>query len=54
MKKYKIISLLFLFSYSISYGNIPPPEKKERKTIVTIEKDKFFINGELTYKGRTW
>lgn len=54
MKKYKIISLLFLFGYSISYGNIPPPEKKERKTIVTIEKDKFFINGELTYKGRTW
>ncbi|CAM4146702.1 hypothetical protein ZORO111903_03495 [Zobellia roscoffensis] len=54
MKKYIIASLLLLFGYSISFGNEPPPEKKERKTVVTIEKDKFFINGEPTYKGRTW
>lgn len=27
---------------------------KQRQTIVSIEKDRFLINGELTYKGRYW
>lgn len=28
--------------------------KKEKRTIVTITGDQFYINGEITYKGRYW
>jgi hypothetical protein len=31
-----------------------PPNAKSRTTSVSIDKDKFFINGQPTYKGRTW
>ncbi|SDM41598.1 hypothetical protein [Kriegella aquimaris] len=54
MKKHILLSLLIVFGCSISFGNEPPPEKKAGKTVVTIVNDKFLINGELTYKGRTW
>ena len=54
MKKCISLLLLFLFVSAISFGNENPLETKSRKTAVTIEKDKFLINGELTYKGRTW
>lgn len=33
---------------------IAPATEPKRATIVSIEKDKFLINGQPTYKGRTW
>jgi hypothetical protein len=42
-KKYTIIFFLFAFSSGFS-----------QKTIVSIKGNQFYINGELTYKGRYW
>lgn len=54
MKTHILVPLLLLFCCTISFGHGPSPENKARKTVVTIVKDKFMINGELTYKGRSW
>ncbi len=43
-------ALLLVFVSCVSANAIEPP----RKTAVTIDGDKFRINGELTYKGRSW
>lgn len=49
--KSKIILIIFLFSLSIS---LPSLAQSSRKTVVGISSDKFYINYELTYSGRTW
>jgi hypothetical protein len=35
-------------------GAVASAAEPKRLTVVSIEKDKFFINGQPTYKGRTW
>lgn len=45
----RIIYLLFFTTLFCLSG-----VSQERKTLVTIQKDQFYINGELTYKGRYW
>jgi hypothetical protein len=52
MKKIKVIS--FIISCFIIACN--PSEKKAggQNTVISINQDKFFINGEPSYKGRTW
>ncbi len=42
-----VLILIFILS-SVSCSN------SNRKTVVSIVDDQFYINGELTYKGRTW
>ena len=42
------ILLLFIAFVMVSCSN------KERRTKVTITGNQFYINGELTYKGRFW
>lgn len=54
MKIHILLSLLIVLSSSVSFATEPLPNKKTGKTVITIEKDKFYINGEPTYKGRTW
>ncbi|PKA97750.1 hypothetical protein B0O79_1419 [Flavobacteriaceae bacterium MAR_2009_75] len=54
MKNYLTFTMILLFVTPVSLMGTTVPEKKSRKTTVTIEGDKFLINGELTYKGRTW
>lgn len=54
MKKYLLLSCFLIFICSHAWATEPPPLKKTRKTKVSIIKDKFLINGQLTYKGRTW
>lgn len=45
---YKGLALFVIFSTIVSCV------KSQRKTIVSIKGDQFYINGELTYKGRYW
>jgi hypothetical protein len=45
------LSLLFLMLVAFPASGAAPPE---RKTEVAIRGDAFLINGEPTYKGRTW
>jgi acetyl esterase/lipase len=45
----KIILLLFCINLSFLSGSV-----NDKKTTVTIKGNQFFINGELTYKGRYW
>ena len=54
MKKYIALALLLVLVIPIYSAKNSIPENQSRKTVVTIEKDKFYINGEPTYKGRTW
>ncbi|MBM1105883.1 hypothetical protein JQC67_07025 [Aurantibacter crassamenti] len=54
MKKLILFPLLLLFVHTISFGKDFSMDKKASKTVVSIKGDKFLINGELTYKGRTW
>lgn len=49
-----VLLLQLLMVTLVSNGYDSNESKESRKTVVTIEKDKFLINGELTYKGRTW
>ena len=35
-------------------AGLPAPAGAARKTTVTIEEDRFLINGTPTYEGRTW
>ncbi|WP_373522694.1 hypothetical protein [Aquiflexum sp.] len=44
--------ILFLFLFNFTFSSVFFPQ--ERKTTVEIKADKFFINGKLTYEGRTW
>lgn len=50
MTQLKSILLLILLSLTYSSGNV----QSERKTVVEIKGDKFFINGKPTYENRTW
>jgi hypothetical protein len=42
---------LFIFSCACDYK---AQSKSNKQTVVTIEGEKFFINGQPTYKGRQW
>ncbi|MGL4422220.1 MAG: hypothetical protein ACRCZF_16240, partial [Gemmataceae bacterium] len=44
-------SFLVLLAIALPTGAAEP---SLRKTVVSIEKDKFHINGQPTYQGRTW
>ena len=44
---------LLLFLLMCFYG-LTDAQVSKNQTIVTIQGDKFFINGEITYKGRQW
>jgi len=46
----KIVLFVLLAVFNISGGTI----QKGANTVVTIQQDQFYINGELTYKGRYW
>lgn len=45
--------IIFLNGVSVSC-NTNTATKKQAKTVVSIQGEKFFINGEPTYKGRAW
>jgi hypothetical protein len=45
-----ILSLFWIFTACDEV----PMQNRERKTVVSIDGEKFYINGEPTYKGRTW
>ena len=51
----KIFLLFLLFlSYNSSSALTPSPSLTNRKTTVSISGEKFLINGEPTFKGKTW
>ena len=45
--------ILVLFAFLAAVASTPAAEPK-RATAVSIEKDKFHINGRPTYEGRSW
>lgn len=47
----KIITLLFVFVAMFTAISV---NAQKRKTVVTIENDKFFINNKPTLQGKTW
>ncbi|MCY7352672.1 MAG: hypothetical protein LH606_18780 [Cytophagaceae bacterium] len=47
----KLHVLLLLFFVAPAFGSKIPPK---RKTIVSIVRDQFYVNGQPTFKGRTW
>lgn len=51
MKRPFVLLLLFVLWHQTSVHSADPPT---RKTAVSIEGDRFFINGKPTYAGRTW
>lgn len=48
------LSTIFFLCFFIISGYTKVEAKNNHNTIVSIEGDKFLINGEFTYKGRTW
>jgi hypothetical protein len=54
MKRIFILFAVIAFGFLFSGGNVIGASKKATKTIVSIQGDKFLINGKLTYKGRMW
>jgi len=54
MKTSAILSALFVITFIIVSGSCPAKAKKTTNTIVSIKGEKFLINGEPTYKGRSW
>ncbi len=54
MKRIFFQSIVYTFCFLIAIGCSPKQEIKTQQTTVSIEGDKFLINGELTYKGRSW
>ena len=48
--KIKLPLLLILLMLCVSSMN----SQNQEKTVVSIEGDKFYINGKPTFKGRTW
>lgn len=51
-KKFALLSLHVLLL--MFFMESTKAEIKKKQTIVSIQGDKFFINSELTYKGRSW
>ncbi len=49
-----LLSLIGLVAAVLAAANPPGPNPPARKTVVTIRGDGFLVNGEPTYKGRTW
>jgi len=54
MKRTILLAAFTSFCFLITIGNISIMAKKPPKTVVSIEGEKFMINGKLTYKGRSW
>ncbi len=48
-----LIFLLFL-SYNLSSAFNPFPSPMKRKTTISINSEKFLINGQPTFKGKSW
>lgn len=51
MKNLIIISLVFV---CVFFQGLQAQTKHTSETVVSIQNDKFLINGEFTYKGREW
>jgi hypothetical protein len=54
MKIRTLISVLMVVSFFSISAESTASTKKSPKTIVSIKGEKFLINGQPTYKGRTW
>jgi len=54
MKNMIFLSALFTLCFATIPGNSDAQKNNKNKTIVSIEGEKFLINGIPTYKGRSW
>lgn len=54
MKHINQISFLIIFCFFLFTGCLKVNNDAKQKTVVSIKDDKFLIDGELTYKGRSW
>ena len=54
MKNTFFLSVLIIFCLSIISEDSISKSKSNKQTIVSIQDERFFINGQLTYKGRQW
>ena len=54
MKSTTIFSFLLLFCFLFYSGISEAQSKKATQTVVSIKGEKFLINGQPTYKGRSW
>ena len=49
-----MLPLALTFALALTLSAAGPAAAAAPKTTVSIEGDKFFINGKPTYEGRTW
>ncbi len=56
MKKscYSVLIFLLIFAFSCQKQTIEKPKRNERKTLVSIVGEKFYINGQPTLAGKSW
>jgi len=54
MKRTIIFTTLIAFCFFIISGSSQAKTKKMQQTIVSIKGEKFLINGQPTYKGKSW
>lgn len=54
MKHNFLLSILFLICFVIISGNIEGQTKNKQQTVVSIQGEKFLINGVPTYQGINW
>ena len=54
MKTAILVALILSLNITFNTGILYAKSNKSPNTIVSIKGDKFLINGQLTYKGRSW
>ena len=54
MKNTFLLLVLFLIFFGVFPIKIEAQSKDKQQTVISIQGEKFFINGVPTYKGRTW